>query len=114
MSGLAPASDYCQRWRERRHYSASYPAALQRYGLWLHQRLVGVAVFSVPAQAKVLTNVFPDLLPYEESAELGRFVLLDDVPANAESWFLAEAFHQAAALGLRGVVSFSDPFPRRS
>ncbi len=35
---------------------------------------------------KVLTNIFPcDPL---ESIELGRFVLLDNVPSNAESWFL--------------------------
>ena len=99
---------------EQHHYSGSYPAALQRYGLWLHEQLVGVAVLSVPAQAKVLTNVFPELEAYTESAELGRFVLLDEVPANAESWFLARIFELAAAQGTRGLVSFSDPQPRTS
>lgn len=99
---------------ERHHYSGTYPASLQRYGLFQSSSLVGVAVLSVPTQAKVLTNVFPELEPYAESAELGRFVLLDEVPANAETWFLAEAFRQAARAGTRGVVSFSDPLPRRS
>jgi hypothetical protein len=99
---------------ERHHYSHTYPAAMQRYGLWRTGQLVGAAVLSVPVQKAVLTNVFPELEPYTESAELGRFVLLDEVPANAESWFLAEAYRQAAALGMRGVVSFSDPLPRRS
>lgn len=143
---LEPASDYCERWQDRRpswrhrseggfdrrryevgplaelpakafverhHYSGTYVAASQRYGLWERGSLVGVAVLSVPVRHAVLTGPFPDLEPYTESLELGRFVLLDAVPANAESWFLARVFDQAAATGLRGVVSFSDPLARR-
>lgn len=97
---------------EQHHYSGSYSGDLQRYGLWHHARLVGVAVLGNGGFSRVLTNPFPDLEPYSESAELSRFVLLDEVPGNAESWFLAEAFRQAAALGMRGIVSFSDPQPR--
>jgi hypothetical protein len=52
---------------ELMHYSGSYVAASRRYGLFLHTEdgpdLVGVAVFAIPAQAKVLTNVFPELRP---------------------------------------------------
>lgn len=96
-----------------RHYTGTYPAARLRYGLYdVHDGwwvLVGVAVLSVPARREVLTRVFPGLDPYRESLELGRFVLDDSVPANAESWFLAQAFRMAASAGLRGVVSFSDP-----
>ena len=94
------------------HYSGSYPAAKQRYGLFEAGELVGVAVLSVPARAAVLTTVFPDLEPYVESVELGRLVLEDRVPANAESWMLAQVFRQAAEKGIRGVVSFSDPVAR--
>ncbi len=36
-------------------------------------------------QGRVLPNVFPDLVPYDESLGLSRLVLLDEVPANAES-----------------------------
>ena len=97
---------------ETNHYSRSYPASRLRYGLWDGTRLVGVAVLSVPVQASVLTNAFPGLVPYDESLELGRFVLDDDVPANGESWFLARVFKLAALAGVRGVVSFSDPEPR--
>jgi hypothetical protein len=39
-------------------------------------------------------------------------VLLDDVPANAETWAQARAFQLAAARGIRGVVAHSDPEPR--
>ncbi len=94
------------------HYSRSYPAARFRFGLYHHGRLVGVAVFSVPCRDSVLTNVFP--MPASLSVELGRFVLLDSVPGNGETWFLARVFRELRQEGLVGVVSFSDPFPRRS
>lgn len=96
------------------HYSGTFPSAKHVYGL--HEaasgRLVGVAVLSIPTSMPVLTNVFPGLEPMVESLELGRFVLVDDVPANGESWFLARAFRLAADVGVRGVVSFADPVPR--
>jgi hypothetical protein len=95
------------------HYSGTYPSALSRYGLFESDRLVGVLVLSAPSQAKVLTNVYPDLEPYYESKELGRLVLEDEVPGNGETFFIAQAFRLDADRGLRGVVSFADPVPRR-
>lgn len=97
---------------ETHHYSGSYPAARLRCGLYDRGDLVGVAVFGVPMQAKVLTSAFPRLQPYTEALELSRFVLVDDVPANAESWFLGQAFRLIASDGIRGVVAFADPVPR--
>ena len=47
-----------------------------------------------------------------DSVELGRFVLLDSVPANGESWFLTRTFECLRRKGLSGVESFSDPVPR--
>lgn len=91
------------------HYSRSYPAARFRFGLYRHGTLVGVAVYSHPCNNAVLTNVFPgDPL---DAVELGRFVLLDEVPGNGETWFLARTFEQLRK-EVRGVVSFSDPVPR--
>jgi hypothetical protein len=98
------------------HYAGTYPADRQRYGLFDisgGERLVGVAVLSVPTRPEVLTAVFPALVPYDESLDLGRFCLLDEpCPANSESWFLGRVFRLAAATGIRGVTSFSDPMPR--
>jgi hypothetical protein len=54
----------------------------------------------------------PALTPYEQSIELSRLVLLDEVPFNAESWFVARCHHDLNLVGIRGVVSFSDPLPR--
>lgn len=99
---------------ERNHYSGTYVASRLRYGLWnRHGALLGVAVLSIPVQRAVLTLPFPELEPYDESLELGRFVLDDQVPANGESWFLGRVFRLAAREGIRGVVSFSDPVARR-
>jgi hypothetical protein len=92
------------------HYSGSYPAARWRFGLYRHGVLVGVAVFSVPCSPAVLTRVFPG--DPNDSVELGRFVLLPEVLANGESWFLGRAFELLRRDGLRGVVSFSDPMRR--
>ncbi len=93
------------------HYAASYPAARRRFGLYRGAQLVGVAVFSTPCANAVLTNVFP--VPPIEACELGRFVLLDEVPGNGESWFLARCF-ELLRHEIAGVVSFSDPVARAS
>lgn len=93
------------------HYSSSYPAARFRYGLYWGGLLVGVAVFSIPMQGAVL-DCLP--CPRELAVELGRFVLLDRVPANGESWTIARCFELLRKEGIEGVVSFSDPVPRVS
>lgn len=103
---------------ERHHYSASYPASRARYGLYRSRgafwapELVGVLVFSVPMSQAVI----PRWLGVDPAAgaELGRLVLLDDVPANGETWFLARAFRalHTEKPDVTGVVSFSDPLER--
>jgi len=96
------------------HYAASWPAVSHRFGL-IHtptDQLVGVAAYGIPVQAKVLTAAYPTLTPYTQSIELSRLVLLDAVPANAESWFIARCHRALKERGVRGVVSFADPQPR--
>ncbi len=94
----------------RHHYSGSYPAARFRFGLY-DPKLVGVAVFSVPCSYRVLTKVFP--CDPKAAVELGRLVLLDCVGGNGESWFISRCHEQLRKSGIAGVVSFSDPTPRR-
>ena len=95
---------------QQHHYSGTYPAARVRVGLYRGAALAGVAVFSHPCTDKVLTSVFPGRAL--DAVELGRFVLLDDVEGNGETWFLARCFELLRGKDLRGVVSFSDPLPR--
>jgi hypothetical protein len=104
------------------HYSGSFPSDRRNYGMLeaASGRLVGVAVLSTPTSEKTIPAVFPEL-DSREAADLGRFVLLDEVPANAESWFLGRVRELAAGPSeldpekplLRGLVMFSDPVPRR-
>lgn len=91
------------------HYSGTYPAARRRMVLAERGEIVGVAVFSVPSN----TDAFHPLPGGNDAnVELGRFVLLDGVRANAESWFLARCFELLRAEGFGGVVSFADPESR--
>lgn len=99
------------------HYAgASYPAALRRYGMLdrADGQLVGVVVLGAPASSKVLTTAFPTLEPYTEAVEASRIALVDQVPSNGETWLLARVFRRLHAVGIRGVVSFADPMPRRT
>jgi hypothetical protein len=79
-------------------------------GLYRARTLVGVAVFSVPAQRAAI----PRWTGTTEGVELGRVVLLDEVPGNGESWFLARAFKalRQELPTVRAVLSYSDPLPR--
>lgn len=95
------------------HYAASYPAARCRVGLFVRGRLAGVAVFSVPMNERTVPAYFEDLAP-GAGVELGRLVLLDEVPANGESWFIARALRilRRELPEVAGVVSYSDPIER--
>ena len=112
---LLPDDRRARAFVEAHHYSGSYVAARLRVGLFRARapsspELVGVAVFSVPAQPAAL----PRWTGTDAGVELGRFVLLDDVPGNGESWFLSRAFGALALElhGVRAVLSYSDPLPR--
>lgn len=94
------------------HYSASMPAARLSIGLFGPQAvLCGVAVFSVPCNQSVVPK-YAGCAP-DQGVELGRFVLLDAVPGNGESFFGARALRLAAQeLDVQAVVSYADPVAR--
>ena len=93
------------------HYSASLPAARRSFGLYRGGALEGVAVFSHPCRDDVLTRTF-HVGAATDAMELGRFVLLDAVPGNGESWFLARCFAALRREGFAGVLALSDPATR--
>jgi len=98
---------------ERHHYSGSFASAKLRYGLVRRSddRLVGAAVFGSPQREEVLTNPLPTL-DRTTAAEWNRLFLLDEVEANAESWFGQQALRDARDEGVKAVVTFADPVPR--
>jgi len=91
------------------HYARSMGAARERVGLYRGGVLVGLAVFTMPSQVKVLDHL---PCPREVSVELGRLVMLDSVEANGESWFIARALELLRGRGFEGIVSHADPVPR--
>lgn len=95
---------------ELHHYSGTFPSSRFRYGLYQRGNLVGIANFGVPIRNEVVTRTFGCEL--KDGVELSRFVLLDEIPGNAESWMLARCREQLKQEGIVGIVSFSDPVPR--
>ena len=101
------------------HYSGTYPAARFRAGIFVkerfaRERLAGVGVFSVPMNQKVIPRYFPGLAP-NAGVELGRYVLSDELAANAESWALARMRKLLAQAlpEVQGIVAYCDPVERR-
>lgn len=102
------------------HYSGTMPAARLEFGLlqkpsrWRREALAGVIVLSVPVQERAVPAWFDGMHP-RMGIEIGRLVLLDDVPANGETWFLGRAFRLMRNLlpEVRGVLSYCDPMERR-
>lgn len=98
------------------HYSGAFSSAVLRFGLIdrAADQLVGVCVYGNSMGPHVLLSAFPRLTPSKQSLELSRLVLLDQVPANAESWFVTQTFDVLNEAGVRGVVMYSDPNERRT
>lgn len=99
------------------HYAGSFVVSRLSCGLFRNgaggrPELVGVATFSVPvnpASQKLYTGLDADVL------DLGRLVLLDDVPGNAETFFVSRALKLLRReKGTRAVIAYSDPIPRRT
>jgi hypothetical protein len=94
----------------KHHYSGSYPAAIARYGLYRNETLVGVCVYS-----DIMKNVLESIKIDIPMIELSRLVLLDDVEANGETWFMAETRRRLAKLDRADLIlTHSDDMPRTS
>ena len=105
------------------HYSGSFPVALASYGLFERTgphrtEIVGAAVFSLPIQPRAAASYGAGTTRF---CDLGRFLLLDHVGGNAETWFLARAQRllrldgreQTQADLQQLVIAYSDPVPRQ-
>jgi hypothetical protein len=104
---------------EREHYSGTYPAVRFRAGLLIKEPfrpevLAGVGVFSVPMNQRVVPAYFPGV-PAAAGVELGRFVLIEAVPGNGESFAVARMHRllRRALPEVRAVIAYCDPVERR-
>lgn len=92
----------------RHHYAEVCSSTAHPIELYDRGELVGAAAFGPPASMNTHRKVFPTL-GTKEGVTLGRFVLLDQVAANAESWFIARCFDLLRARGVVAVESCADP-----
>ncbi|MDQ7814099.1 hypothetical protein [Brevundimonas sp.] len=103
---------------EKTHYSGSFPASRLSLGLFQNgkggrSRLVGACTFSQPMNnASVPLRTGLDC--HRRAVDLGRFVLLDDVAGNGETWFLSRAMRalRREKPEVLSVISYADPVQR--
>ena len=93
------------------HYAGDTSPTSHSFGLYRRAELAGVALFGPPASMNAHRFVWPTLT-IDQAVTLGRLVLLEDVPGNGESWFVARCFEHLADRGIIGVESCADPAPR--
>lgn len=93
---------------EEHHYSGTCAPPAHPVCLYDRGELVGSACFGPLASMNAHRFVFPTLTP-TEGVTLGRFVLVQDVGFNAESWFIARCFELLRARGVVGIESCADP-----
>lgn len=105
---------------ERHHYSGSFPATRLSCGLFRNgaggtSELVGVCSFAVPMNNAAIP-LHTGLDDHLAGVDLGRLVLLDDVAANGESWFVSRAFRllRREKPDILSVIAYSDPVRRIS
>ena len=97
------------------HYLGTLPVSRLACGLYRNGRggqsdLVGVAVFTQPVN-NASVRLRTGLTDPNSAFDLGRLVLLDDVPGNGESWFVARAMKllRAEKPDVEAVIAYSDP-----
>ncbi len=93
------------------HYAGNCSSTAHPFGLHRFGELVGVACFGPACSTNAHNAVFP-MLTQREAVTLGRLVLLDEVPGNGESWFVARCFALLRARGIVAVESCADPQQR--
>lgn len=91
------------------HYSHGIHNGPMCFGLFEQERLVGVCAFATPSSENVRASVFG--VDHKKGVtELHRLVLLDEVPKNAESFFIVRALKELKKQRsyYNAVISFAD------
>lgn len=91
------------------HYSRGVHNGPMCFGLLYENRLVGVCAFANPSSENVRSSIFGS--EYKSGiTELHRLVLLDEVPKNAESFFIVRALKELKNQRpyYNAVISFAD------
>jgi hypothetical protein len=92
------------------HYSHGIHNGPMCFGLFHQGNLVGVCAFAAPSSENVRASIFG--ADHKNAVtELHRLVLLDEVPKNAESFFIVRALKELKKQRpyYNAVISFADP-----
>jgi hypothetical protein len=100
--------DLAESFVARHHYAQSCSSRSHTFALYQRGELAGCAVFGALASMNAHRFVFGDL-GTKEAVTLGRFVLVESVPGNGESWFIARCFELLRRAGVVAVESCADP-----
>lgn len=93
---------------EQHHYAGTCGPTAHPFELYRRGALVGAACFGPPPSLNAHRAVFPTL-DQREAVSLSRFVLIDSVPGNGESWFLARCLDVLRRRGVVAVETCADP-----
>ncbi len=92
----------------RHHYAGTCGPTAHPIHLYRRGELVGVACYGPLASTAAHRAVFPTL-DQRQGVTLSRFVLLDEVPHDGESWFIARCHELLRSRGVVGVETCADP-----
>jgi hypothetical protein len=92
------------------HYSKGVHNGPMCFGLLKDGELQGVCAFASPSSENVRSSIFGEEFKGSVT-ELHRLVLLDEVPKNAESFFIVRALKELKKQRpyYKAVISFADP-----
>lgn len=95
---------------EQHHYAKGVSRGSIKYGLYKDGNLVGVCAFGIPTSEATRATVFGNELR-DSVMELHRLAILDDMPTNTGSWFIARALRELKKDRpiTNAVLSYSDP-----
>jgi len=84
-----------------------------------YQKQLGAAIFGIPGQMNTerkwgeYVGSKQTNRPGVVAIELRRFVLLDELPKNSESYVLAQMLQRLEVLGVERIISYADPNEKR-
>jgi hypothetical protein len=101
---LSDIREFIEKW----HYAHSSFGVTGKYffSVWHDAKLVGAAIFGIPAAYNVSKKYADDA---RTLVELRRFCLADEAPKNSESRALGVMFRALRKLGVKVILSYADP-----
>ncbi len=95
------------------HYIKHSSPAPHRFGLARRGVHVGTALFGPACSTNAHEKVWGDtVLTQKTAVTFGRLVMVEEVPGNGESYFIARCHELLARKGVRAVETCADPEPR--